>query len=38
LDRIKELEIELKRLKKLISKELVDKLSAKEKKINDLKV
>ena len=38
LDRIKELETELERLKKLTPKELVDKLSAKEKEINDLKV
>jgi septal ring factor EnvC (AmiA/AmiB activator) len=37
LDRIKELETELERLKKLTPKELVDKLSAKEKEINDLK-
>ena len=38
MDRIKELETELERLKKLTPKELVDKLSAKEKEINDLKV
>ena len=38
LDRIKELETELERLKKLTPKELIDKLSAKEKEINDLKV
>ena len=38
LDRIKELETELERLKKLTPKELVDKLIAKEKEINDLKV
>ena len=38
MDRIKELETELERLKKLTPKELVDKLSAKEKEINDLRV
>jgi len=38
LDRIKELETELERMKKLTPQELVDKLNAKEEEINKLKV
>ena len=38
LDRIKELETEVERLKKQTPQELVDKLSTKEKEIKELKV